>query len=71
VQDYKPKTRINQACRAVEREIRELSQGGKYAAGTASEGYAGGYRDALYDIVLLLNGTVPRRRGYWEPPPVH
>jgi len=41
-------------------------RGGMYARGLASEGYAGGYRDALSDVLLLLTGdTMPHRRDYW------
>ena len=43
-----------------------MSAGGKYAAGLASEGYSGGYRDALYDTILLLQDVQPRRRQYWN-----
>jgi|WetSurMetagenome_2_1015567.scaffolds.fasta_scaffold38137_6 hypothetical protein len=39
---------------------------GFFGRGLASEGYAGGYRDALDDVILLLNGVVPSRRNYWE-----
>lgn len=28
--------------------------------------YQGGYADALSDVVLLLNGTIPNRRNYWR-----
>ena len=45
------------------------STGGHYAAALASEGYAGGYRDALDDVLLLLQGVTPRRRHYWEARP--
>jgi len=39
--------------------------GGKYARGLASEGYNGGYRDALNDVLLLLESdTIPDRRFY-------
>lgn len=41
------------------------SRGGMFAKGLASEGYAGGYRDALSDVLLLKGGTIPDRRGYW------
>ena len=61
-----PKTQIESALIMVNAEISALATGGRYAAGLASEGYAGGYRDALYDIQLLLNGVTPRRRHYWD-----
>ena len=31
-----------------------------------SEGYAGGYRDALYDVQLILNGNLPTGSRYWN-----
>ena len=62
-----PKTRVHHACKAVEREILENATG-KGGGGPAVEGYACGYRDALRDILLLLNGTTPDRRHYWEWP---
>lgn len=36
------------------------------ARAVAREGYQGGYADALSDVVLLLNGTIPNRRNYWR-----
>ncbi len=36
------------------------------AGGLASEGYAGGYRDALSDVLLILDGNKPDRRTWWE-----
>ena len=37
-----------------------------YSCGLASEGYEGGYSDALSDVLLALNGVPPcRRPGYW------
>lgn len=44
----------------------EGSQQRKYASGMASEGYNGGYRDALDDVQLLLGGVTPNRRGWWD-----
>lgn len=55
---------IMDARHAAAREIAANSQG-KFGAGLASEGYAGGYRDALDDVLLVLNRVMPRRRGYW------
>jgi len=49
------------------KEISDMSRGGGIGAGLASEGYAGGYRDALDDVLLVLNGVTPQSRGYWEP----
>lgn len=36
-----------------------------FAPALASEGYDGGYRDALDDVLLALNGVWPRR-GFWQ-----
>lgn len=60
------KRKINKALEKVGVEIAGNAKGGFYAAGLSSEGYAGGYRDALYDIILALNGQHPTRRGYWD-----
>jgi len=41
-----------------------------YAGGMASEGYFGGYRDALDDVVQALRGGYPGHRPeWWEDPP--
>lgn len=37
-----------------------------FARGLASEGYAGGYRDALLDVMTALNGITPTRNGWWS-----
>lgn len=63
-----PKTAIKAALVMVSREISGNAKGGFYAAGLAAEGYAGGYRDALADVLLLLNKVRPDRRDYWEQP---
>jgi len=34
----------------------------------AGEGYNGGYRAALDDVILALNGNLPLRNGWWDPP---
>jgi hypothetical protein len=58
--------RISQAIAKVTEEIHGNAQHGSYAAGLASEGYAGGYRDALWDVTNLINNVTPRRRNYWD-----
>lgn len=51
---------------AVQDEIRGHSRG-TYGAGLASEGYAGGYRDCLADVLSILNDVPPGDlRGYWR-----
>ena len=57
---------IRMARTVAEREIGGVAAHGFYGAGLASEGYSGGYRDALDDVLLLLEGgTLPCRRDYW------
>ena len=59
--------RIGQARKLVQKEISGQASHGKLAGALASEGYAGGYRDALDDVLLLLSaGVNPRRRNYWD-----
>jgi hypothetical protein len=69
----KVKTNIHNALKVVGEEIHDLSHRGDgekmgelYARGTASEGYAGGYRQALQDIILVMNGIQPDTRDYWK-----
>lgn len=58
---------IGAACKAVEKDISgHASRGGIYAGGLAGEGYNGGYRDALSDVILALNGVTPDRNGWWK-----
>ena len=56
---------IKQAMKIVDAEISGNSNG-FYGRGLAGEGYAGGYRDALMDVLLLLRGVQPNRRNYWK-----
>jgi len=60
------KRKIDKAYKRVTAEISDNASRGVYAAGISSEGYAGGYRDCLNDIMLLLNGIKPKRRDYWD-----
>jgi hypothetical protein len=56
---------INFIHKKANEEISGLARGGgMYAAGLASEGYVGGYRDALSHVMLLLNGVWPNNDGY-------
>lgn len=53
--------------KSVDQEIEAFARsGGLYARGLASEGYKGGYRDALDDVLLALNGVSPNRRRWWR-----
>lgn len=47
-------------------EISAYAKRGGVAAGLASEGYAGGYRDALDAVLLALNGVTPNHRYWWN-----
>jgi hypothetical protein len=63
------KRKLAAAQKRVNVEISNNASGGNmFARGLASEGYAGGYRDALSDVLLALNGVTPDRRGYWDEP---
>ena len=65
---------ISKARKNVEAEIRSSAGYGDnipdvqrfFARGLSSEGYFGGYRDALDDVLLALNGITPNRKGLWE-----
>jgi hypothetical protein len=61
------KRKIKTVLNRVNNEISSYASRGKVAAGLASEGYNGGYRDALYDVVSALNGRDPERNGWWNP----
>lgn len=52
----------------VDAEISDSAKhGGKFARGLSSEGYAGGYRDALHDVEAILGGYMPTdSRRYWR-----
>lgn len=49
----------------VENEIHSIAMGSPVAAGLAREGYAGGYVDAINDVLLVLDGVPVRRRNWW------
>ncbi len=56
---------IQSAGKRVDFELADLAVGGKYARGVAREGYAGGYRRALSDVLLASHGVRPSTRDYW------
>ena len=60
------KRKIDRVRERVTHTIRGTRTGSKYAAALSGEGYNGGYRDALDDVVLALNGVTPRRHGWWH-----
>ncbi len=50
----------------VNKEIKGNSVG-FFGGGLASEGYAGGYRDAIHHVINALNGVKPNcTLGYWD-----
>ena len=54
--------------RALDRVYVEISGNashGRVAAGLSAEGYAGGYRDALEDVLQALNGWPSSNSRYW------
>ena len=59
---------ISKARNKVQSEITAYVQSydSKYVRGLASEGYNGGYRDALDDVMLLLNDVRPTRHDFWD-----
>lgn len=60
------KRKIIAARDKVNYEISQNAKRNSMAGAMASEGYAGGYRDALNDVLLLLNDVTPNRRDYYE-----
>lgn len=42
--------------------------GANFGGALAGEGYSGGYRDALDDVFLALDGVAPKRRDWWPEP---
>ena len=53
------------AYKNVSAEISVAGKGGFYAAGLASGGYAGGYRQAISDVRAALDGVPPSNSRYW------
>lgn len=61
------KRNLLRAQKRVHEEIRgTASSGGRFASAMSSEGYAGGYSQALSDVLLALNGVRPDTRSYWR-----
>jgi hypothetical protein len=60
---------IRSAQKKIDKEISLYAKRSRYAAGMSTEGYLGGYRDALSDVLLVLSGCVPCvRPEYWIVP---
>ena len=46
-------------------DIAATASHGRIASAMSGEGYAGGYRDALSDVMQALNGCPPSYSRYW------
>lgn len=58
---------LDKAYKNVSNQIKmDTDQSSLYSKGLSGEGYDGGYRDALQDVLLALNGVLPNRNGWWE-----
>jgi len=44
----------------------ETDRSNRFSGGLSGEGWNGGYRQALDDVLLVLNGVEPRTRGLWK-----
>jgi hypothetical protein len=61
--------RIDQALVNIEARLNDHDDS-KFARGLASEGYVGGYRDALYAVSALIRDYAPQdSRGFWRSAP--
>lgn len=58
--------KVERANSAVQAEISAMAAHGHIASAMASEGYNGGYMDALQDVLLALYGNTPNRNGWWK-----
>ena len=66
------KRRLVRVYRRVDQTIAISTQkDSRFSRGLSSEGYNGGYRDAIADVLLALNGVAPsadRGDGWWVDP---
>ena len=59
------KRKLAVASRRISSAIAEsIDRDSYYSAGLSGEGYVGGYRDALEDVLLALNGVEPNSAGF-------
>lgn len=59
--------RAKKACEKVEAEISANAKRSSISGGLSMEGYAGGYLNALYDVMgLLEHGNPNDTRNYWS-----
>ena len=54
--------------RALTRVCAEMATNGSglHGRGLSSEGYAGGYAQALREVQLVMNKVKPNTRSYWD-----
>jgi hypothetical protein len=58
--------KVQKARKQVEELIRrETDRTNRFSGGLSGEGWNGGYRQALDDVLLALNGVEPSTRGFW------
>lgn len=59
--------RLKRVRALVQAEISANAKGGKYGSGLSTEGFAGGYLEAIDDIEAALSHGYPSdHRGYWR-----
>jgi hypothetical protein len=57
---------LEEALKAAQGEIASnASHGGIYASGLSGEGYAGGYAQAINDVIAALHDAPPSSSRYW------
>jgi len=60
------KRQVRRALQYQNKQISNNAGHGLVAAGLSSEGYNGGYAEALRDVLLALNGVTPRNWSIWD-----
>lgn len=55
---------INLAIDAAQQHM-AVNDTGLYGRGLSTEGYVGGYRDALSDVLLAMNDVYPNNSRFW------
>jgi hypothetical protein len=56
---------LNEASVAAGHDIAGQAQHGRLASAMSGEGYAGGYRQAISDVLLALSDAPPSNSRYW------
>lgn len=62
------KRQLKIATRNVNREIAGTAKQGFYAGALSTEGFAGGYLQALHDVLAALDGVPSWHNRYWPSP---